>query len=78
MARDLRKYARQTNVRLSIGFAIIIFLIGDGLIYYFYGREAAIMGALCILLGLVPLLLVFLAFLAMDLVIRFLQDRDQS
>ena len=77
MARDLRKYARQTNVRLSIGFAIIIFLIGDGLIYYFFGREAAIMGALCILLGLVPLLLVFLAFLAMDLVIRFLQDRDQ-
>jgi O-antigen/teichoic acid export membrane protein len=77
MARDLRKYARQTNVRLSIGFAIIIFLIGDGLIYYFYGREAAIMGALCILLGLVPLLLVFLAFLGMDLVIRFLQDRDQ-
>lgn len=77
MARDLRKYARQTNVRLSVGFAIIIFLIGDGLIYYFYGREAAIMGALCILLGLVPLLLIFLFFLAMDFVIRFLQDRDQ-
>jgi hypothetical protein len=77
MARDLRKYARQTNVRLSIGFAIIIFLIGDGLIYYFYGQGAAIMGALCILLGLVPLILVFLIFLAMDLVIRFLQNRDQ-
>jgi hypothetical protein len=77
MGRDLRKYARQTNVRLSVGFAIIIFLIGDGLIYYFYGQEAAIMGALCILLGLVPLLLVFLIFLAMDLVIRFLQNRDQ-
>jgi hypothetical protein len=77
MARDLRKYARQTNVRLSIGFAIIIFLIGDGLIYYFYGQQAAIMGALCILLGLVPLLLVFLIFLAMDLVLRFLQNRDQ-
>jgi hypothetical protein len=77
MARDLRKYARQTNIRLSIGFAILIFLVGDGLIYYFYGQEAAVMGALCILLGLVPLLLVFLAFLAMDLVIRFLQDRDQ-
>jgi O-antigen/teichoic acid export membrane protein len=77
MARDLRKYARQTNVRLSLGFAIIIFLVGDGLIYYFYGQEAAVMGALCILLGLVPLLLIFLAFLALDLVIRFLQNRDQ-
>lgn len=77
MARDLRKYARQTNVRLSIGFAIIIFLVGDGLIYYFYGQEAAVMGALCILLGLAPLLLIFLAFLALDLVIRLLQERDQ-
>lgn len=77
MARDLRKYARQTNIRLSIGFAILIFLVGDGLIYYFYGQEAAVMGALCILLGLVPLLLVFLTFLVMDLVIRFLQNRDQ-
>jgi O-antigen/teichoic acid export membrane protein len=76
MARDLRKYARQTNVRLSLGFAIIIFLVGDGLIYYFYGQEAAVMGALCILLGLVPLLLIFLAFLVLDLVIRFLQERD--
>jgi O-antigen/teichoic acid export membrane protein len=77
MGRDLRKYARQTNVRLSLGFAIIIFLVGDGLIYYFYGQEAAIMGALCILLGLVPLLLIFLAFLALDLVIRFLQKQDR-
>jgi hypothetical protein len=77
MARDLRKYARQTNVRLSLGFAIIIFLVGDGLIYYFYGQEAAVMGALCILLGLAPLLLIFLAFLALDLVIRFLQERDR-
>jgi hypothetical protein len=77
MARDLRKYARQTNVRLSIGFAVIIFLIGDGLIYYFYGQGAAIMGALCILLGLAPLLLIFLAFLALDLVIRILENRNQ-
>lgn len=77
MARDLRKYARQTNVRLTIGFALIIFLVGDGLIYYFFGQGAAIMGAMCILLGLAPLLLVLLAFLAMDLLIRFLNEREQ-
>ncbi len=76
MARDLRKYTRQTNVRLSLGFALIIFLVGDGLIYHFYGQEAAIMGALCILLGLTPIILVFLIFLAMDLLLRFLKDRE--
>ena len=77
MALDLRKYTRQTNVRLSIGFALIIFLVGDGLIYHFYGQGAAILGALCILLGLAPLMLVFLVFLGMDLLLRFLKDREE-
>lgn len=77
MARDLRKYTRQTNVRLTIGFALIIFLVGDGLIYYFFGQGAAIMGAMCILLGVVPLILVLLAFLAIDLLIRFLKEREK-
>ena len=58
MSRDLRKYARQTNVRLLVGFLILLFLIGDGLIYTFYGRGAALMGLLCLGAGLVPLLLI--------------------
>lgn len=58
MSRDMRKYARQTNVRLLVGFLILLFLIGDGLIYAFYGRGAALMGLLCLGAGLVPLLLI--------------------
>lgn len=58
MSRDLRKYARQTNVRLLVGFLILLFLIGDGLIYALYGRGAALMGLLCLGAGLVPLLLI--------------------
>jgi len=58
MSRDLRKYARQTNVRLLIGFLILLFLIGDGLIYLLYGRGAALMGLLCLGAGLVPLVLI--------------------
>jgi len=61
MSRDLRRYARQTNVRLFVGFVVLLFLIGDGLIYRFYGREAAILGAVCILAGLAPLVLIWLA-----------------
>ena len=59
MSRDLRRYARQTNIRLFIGMLLILFLIGDGLIYRFYGREAAVMGILCMLAGLAPLVLVW-------------------
>jgi hypothetical protein len=58
MSRDLRKYARQTNVRLLIGFLILLFLIGIGLIYALYGRGAALMGLLCVGAGLIPLFLI--------------------
>jgi len=70
MSRDLRRYARQTNVRLFAGFLLILFLIGDGLIYVIYGRSAAVMGLFCMLFGLVPLLLIGLALWIIDLIIR--------
>lgn len=61
MSRDLRKYARQTNVRLIIGGIVILFLIGDGLIYLFYGQGAALLGLICIAIGLLPPILVGIA-----------------
>ncbi len=66
MSRDLRKYARQTNVRLLIGFLILLFLIGDGLIYVFYGRGAALVGLLCLGAGLVPLVLIAVILWGME------------
>lgn len=63
---DLRKYARQTNARLLMGFILILFLIGDGLIFLIYGKNAAILGALCLVAGLAPLLLIWLILLAME------------
>ena len=66
MTRDLRKYAHQTNVRLFLGFLLLLFLVGDGLIYGIYGREAAILGLLCILIGLAPLVLIWTALWLMD------------
>lgn len=70
MGRDLRRYARQTNTRLVVGFVIILFIIGDGLIYLFYGRSAAATGLLCLLAGLSPLVLIRIALWIMDLVIK--------
>jgi hypothetical protein len=61
MSRDLRQYSRQTNVRLIIGFIILLFIVGDGLIYWFYGQGAALFGLVCIMAGLVPIGLSWLA-----------------
>jgi TM2 domain-containing membrane protein YozV len=61
MTRDLRQYARQTNTRLILGGIALLLVVGDGLIYLIYGREAAAMGLVCLLAGLSPLLLIWLA-----------------
>ncbi len=63
MSRDLRRYARQTNIQLMVAFIIILFIVGDGLIYLIYGSNAALTGLLCILAGLAPVMLIGLFFL---------------
>jgi hypothetical protein len=70
MSRDLRRYARQTNIQLLIGFFIILFFVGEGLIYFIYGRSAALVGLLCIAAGLAPLALIGLAFLVIQWVLK--------
>ena len=70
VTRDLRKYASQTNLRLWVGFILLLFLVGDGLIYIFFGRGAALMGAACLLLGLAPLVLIGLAMWSLDWIVK--------
>ncbi len=70
MTRDLRKYARQTNVQLLIGFLLVLFIIGDGLIYLFYGRQSAIMGLVCLAAGVAPLLIIGLILWGMEWVVK--------
>jgi len=64
MKRDLRKYAQQTNARLVAGFFILLLVVGIGLIYAFYGRDAALMGLLCVGAALAPAGLVALILAA--------------
>lgn len=64
--RDLRKYARQTNIRLIAGALLLLFIVGNGLIYLIYGPGAALMGLLCLLAGITPLLLILLAIWIID------------
>ncbi|MEN8171926.1 MAG: hypothetical protein ABFS03_03510 [Chloroflexota bacterium] len=75
MTRDLRKYARQTSTRLWVGFMLLLFLVGDGLIYVIYGKSAALMGLLCLAGGTAPLLLIALIFWGMEWIVK--RDRGE-
>ena len=70
MGRDLRKYSSQTNARLLIGFILLLFLLGDGLIYLFYGSGAAVFGVLCLFAGLMPMVIIWLVFVGIDWVVN--------
>ncbi len=70
MKRDLRAYARQTNVRLIAGAFILLFGVGLGLIYLLYGPGAAMVGLLCLLGGLVPIGLILFALYGIDWIVQ--------
>ncbi len=70
MSRDLRKYMRDTNVRLIAGALLLLFIVGDGLIWLIYGPGAAVMGLLCILAALVPIGLILLLLELSDWIVK--------
>jgi hypothetical protein len=70
VSRDLRAYARQTNVRLAAGAFVLLFVVGLGLIYLIYGPGAAMMGLICMLAGLLPIGLILLFFFLTDWIVR--------
>jgi len=70
LKRDLRKFSQQTNFRLVLGFLVLLFLIGDGLIYIFYGTGAAVTGLICIAGALTPILLIAGVLALLDLIVK--------
>jgi hypothetical protein len=56
-----------------IGFLVLVFLVGGGLIFFLYGRGAGITGLFCLLGALVPVLLVVLLLWILD---RVVKDRE--
>ena len=68
--RDLRKYAKQSNVRFIAGMFFLLFIVGEILIWVFYGNGAAGMGFLCLLGALVPVALIIGVFILMDWIVK--------
>jgi uncharacterized SAM-binding protein YcdF (DUF218 family) len=74
MGFDLRRYAKETDKRMLVGFFLLLLVVGDGLIWLIYGRNAAVLGLICILAGLFPLALTGLALWFMDWFIKRQDD----
>lgn len=67
---DLGKYAAQTNFRLILWFLLILVIVGLGLVWIIYGRNAALFGLLCLIGAGIPIGLIALAILGLDLLTK--------
>jgi len=70
MKRDLREYAKQTNIQLGIAAIVLLFGVGLGLIYVIYGPGAAGVGLLCLLGGLVPIAIILIILFGIDWIVK--------
>jgi hypothetical protein len=70
MSRNLRDYARKTNVRLGVGAFLLLFIVGIGLIYLIYGSGAAMLGFFCLLAALIPIVLILLFLFITDWIVK--------
>lgn len=68
--KDLREYAKQTNIRLAVGAFILLFVVGVALIWVFYGERAAGMGFVCLLAALFPILLIAGFFFLIEWILK--------
>lgn len=70
MKRDLREFARQTNIRLLAGAVLLLFGVGLLLIYWIYGGGAALVGLLCLVGALIPIGLILGSLYGMDWIVK--------
>jgi hypothetical protein len=70
LKRDLREFARQTNVGVLTGAFMLLFGVGVLLIFLIYGAGAAVAAFLCLLVGLIPIGLILAWLFGMDWIVR--------
>jgi hypothetical protein len=73
--RDLRAYASGTMFRLVLGGLGLVLIVGNILIWLFYGNAAVMMSLTCMGVVLIPVLLIALVLWVMGWVVR--KDRER-
>jgi hypothetical protein len=73
MSKDLREYAKSTQTRLIAGFLLLVFFLGDGLIFLVYGKGAGLAGLICLMGAMLPILLIVFFLWIAD---RIVENRD--
>ena len=68
--RDLRAYTRSTTSRLILGGALILVILGNGLVLWIYGWEAALQSLLCMAAFLIPIGLIAIVLFLMEWVVK--------
>jgi hypothetical protein len=63
-------YATQTKIRVVLWFVFILFFVGLGLIWFIYGRNAAITGFFCLLGAGIPIGLIAIFLLGLDAIVN--------
>jgi hypothetical protein len=66
LSKDLRKYSRDTNIRLGVGAVLLLLIVGGGLIWAIYGAGAGGMALTCLFAGVMTVLLIIGVFFAID------------
>jgi hypothetical protein len=57
---SLDNYRKKTERNLILGGFVILFVVGGGLIWFFYGGRAALLGLLCFLSGFALIGIIYL------------------
>lgn len=72
----MRRYASQTCLRVVLFFVLLLIVVGLGLVWYFYGRGAALFGLLCLFGTLIPVSLIAVFGFGLDALVRWFEKRD--
>jgi hypothetical protein len=75
MPRDLRKYSSRTSLYIALGGLILLLTVGLGLIALIYGSNAALMGFICILGGLLVIGLITLVVFGFDMILKWMNKK---
>ena len=61
---------RKTRFRLVVGALVLIFIVGEGLIYWIYGPSAAATGLVCMGAGLLPVVIVMIVLQIIEWIVK--------